>query len=89
VSVLTVGQRNAWPIDDLLLHLSRHGVEATHHDWPTTHPVADTLLTWCKKHDPSLLVLGAYEHSKFREDFLGGVTSDILSRTPIPVLLSH
>ncbi|MWB79651.1 universal stress protein [Pseudooceanicola sp. 216_PA32_1] len=89
VSVLTVGPRTAWPIEDLMLHLSRHGVEAIHENWPTTHPVADTVLTWCNKHAPSLLVLGAFEHSKFREDFLGGVTTDILSRTKIPVLLSH
>lgn len=89
VSVLTVGPRNAWPIDDLMLHLSRHGVEAVHENWPETHPVADTLLAWCKTHDPSLLAIGAYEHSKFREDFLGGVTTSILSRSAIPVLLSH
>lgn len=89
VSVLTVGPRNPWPVGDLMQHLSRHGVEATHHNWPTTHPVAETILAWCNKHSPSLLVLGAYEHSKFREDFLGGVTNDILSRTTIPVLLSH
>lgn len=89
VSVLTVGPRRDWPVADLLRHLDRHGISAVHEDWPSTHPVADTLLTWCGKHDPSLLVLGAYEHSKFREDFLGGVTSEILSRTTIPVLLSH
>ncbi|MFS4580716.1 universal stress protein [Phaeobacter sp. C3_T13_0] len=89
VSVLTVGPRAQWPIEDLMLHLERHGVEPIHEDWPLTHPVADTILTWCGKHDPSLLVLGAYEHSKFREDFFGGVTSEILSRTKIPVLLSH
>ncbi|MEC9104916.1 MAG: universal stress protein [Pseudomonadota bacterium] len=89
VSVLTVGSRNGWPIDDLMTHLQRHGVLAVHEDWPETHPVAATLLAWCAKHDPSLLVLGAFEHSKFREDFLGGVTSEILSRTTIPVLLSH
>lgn len=89
VSVLTVGPRNAWPIDDLMTHLARHGVEASHQEWPSSHPVAETLLTWCERHDPSLLVLGAFEHSKFREDFLGGVTSEVLSRTRIPVLLSH
>lgn len=89
VSVLTVGPRTPWPIDDLMLHLSRHGVEAIHENWPTTHPVADTLLGWCERNSPSLLVLGAYEHSKFREDFLGGITARILSRTKIPVLLSH
>lgn len=89
VSVLTVGPRTSWPIGDLMQHLARHGVTASHEDWPSTHPVADTLLTWCNRHDPSLLVLGAFEHSKFREDLLGGPTSEILSRTAIPVLLSH
>jgi nucleotide-binding universal stress UspA family protein len=34
-------------------------------------------------------VLGAYEHSKFREDFLGGVTAEVLEKIKIPVLLSH
>lgn len=89
VSVLTLGPRTPWPIEDLMLHLSRHGVEATHHDWPTSHPVAATLLEWCHRNKPSLLVLGAYEHSKFREDLLGGVTSEVLARIDIPVLLSH
>ena len=89
VSVLTVGPRNGWPIEGLLTHLTCHGVEAIHEDWPGAHPVAQTLLAWCDKHDPSLLVLGAYEYSKFREDFLGGVTTEVLSNTRIPVLLSH
>ncbi|WP_425072994.1 universal stress protein [Sagittula sp. S175] len=89
VSVLTVGPRTGWPIEDLMTHLSRHGVEAVHEEWPTSHPVAATLLAWCRKHRPSLLVLGAYEHSKFREDLLGGVTSEVLAQIDIPVLLSH
>lgn len=89
VSVLTVGLRSGWPIVGLLTHLKRHGVEAIHEDFPESHPVAATLLSYCARHDPSLLVLGAYEHSKFREDFLGGVTAEVLAKTRIPVLLSH
>lgn len=89
VSVLTVGPRASWPIEDLMTHLARHEVDATLEEWPTSHPVAPTLLSWCEKHRPSLLVLGAFEHSKFREDLLGGVTSEVLSRIDIPVLLSH
>lgn len=89
VSVLTVGKRTSWPIADLMTHLDRHGVEAVHENFPTTHPVAQTLLSYCERHDPSLLVLGAYEHSKFREDFLGGVTAEVLEKIKIPVLLSH
>lgn len=89
VSVLTIGRRTGWPIGDLLTHLERHGVDARHEDFPDTHSVAETVLGYCQRHDPSLLVLGAYEHSKFREDFFGGVTSDVLAKTTIPVLLSH
>ncbi|MCB1354667.1 MAG: universal stress protein [Rhodobacteraceae bacterium] len=89
VSVLTVGPRASWPVEDLMTHLSRHGVEAVREEWPKSYPVAATLIDWCRKHQPSLLVLGAYEHSKFREDLLGGVTSEILSQIDIPVLLSH
>ncbi len=62
---------------------------AVNEDWPTTHPVAETLLAWCNRQNPSFLALGACEHSKFREDFFGGVTSEILTNTKIPVLLSH
>lgn len=72
-----------------MTHLQRHGVEGIHENFPDTLPVAETILNYCTRHDPSLLVLGAYEHSKFREDFLGGVTSDVLANTTIPVLLSH
>jgi nucleotide-binding universal stress UspA family protein len=33
--------------------------------------------------------MGAYEHSKFSEDLLGGVTQDILERARLPILMSH
>lgn len=89
VSVITVGQHGGWPIADLLKHLDRHDIEALHEDFPERHPVAATLLAYCRRQDPTLLVLGAYEHSKFREDFLGGVTAEVLAKTRIPVLLSH
>jgi nucleotide-binding universal stress UspA family protein len=43
----------------------------------------------CKDRGVGLLVMGAYEHSKFREDLFGGVTNEILQECPVPVLLSH
>jgi Universal stress protein UspA and related nucleotide-binding proteins len=33
--------------------------------------------------------MGAYEHSKFSEDILGGTTHDVLARTPLPVFMAH
>ncbi|THH38153.1 universal stress protein [Aliishimia ponticola] len=89
VSVLTIGHRTDWPINDLMTHLARHDIKAVHENFPGSHPVADTILSYCARHTPSLLVLGAYEHSKFREDFFGGVTGDVLRNIQIPVLLSH
>lgn len=89
VSVLTVGKRPDWPMEDLMTHLARHDVEAVDHEFPETNPVAETILGYCQRNDPSLLVMGAYEHSKFREDFLGGLTARVLGEIKIPVLLSH
>lgn len=36
-----------------------------------------------------LLVMGGYGHSRFREFVLGGATDDVLSKTRLPVLMSH
>ncbi|GAB5438271.1 universal stress protein [Falsiruegeria mediterranea] len=90
VTVLTIGdEAMPRPVGDVTLHLSRHGVAATHEHIADTPGVARALLAWCAEYDPCLLVMGAYEHSKFREDFLGGVTARVLRSAPIPVLLSH
>jgi nucleotide-binding universal stress UspA family protein len=36
-----------------------------------------------------LLVMGAYGHSRLREFVLGGATKSMLSRPPVPILMSH
>lgn len=90
VTVLTAGEEPlARPVSELLEHLARHGVSAAHEPVEAKPGVARALLGYCRTHDPCLLIMGAYEHSKFREDFLGGVTARVLRDTPIPVLLSH
>ncbi|MBY6160134.1 universal stress protein [Mameliella alba] len=87
VSVLTVGETDT--LEALQTHLTRHDIEMEHHGWPDTQSVAAAILSHCQRHDPSLLVMGAYEHSKFREDLLGGLTASVLRDIQIPVLLSH
>ena len=37
----------------------------------------------------SFAVLGAYGHSRIRERILGGVTREMLLRSPKPLLLAH
>lgn len=90
VTVLTIGDdKLPRPAEEVLAHLGRHGVSATHERIGARPGPARALVSYCREHDPCLLVMGAYEHSKFREDFLGGVTARVLRDTPIPVLLSH
>lgn len=55
----------------------------------TSKGIADVLLEECAARKAGLLVMGAYEHSKFREDILGGVTNSVIAHSTIPVLLSH
>jgi nucleotide-binding universal stress UspA family protein len=51
--------------------------------------IAATLLAQAKAHEAELLVMGAYENSKFREDLFGGVTHEVMAKTTIPVFLAH
>ena len=43
----------------------------------------------CAEIRPDVLVMGAYEHSKFFEDTIGGVTETILSQAGFPVWMAH
>lgn len=90
VTILSIGDNKApRPVKELITHLERHGIAADQ-EWIAVDPgPARALIAYCKETDPCLLVMGAYEHSKFREDFFGGMTSRVFKRTPIPVLLSH
>lgn len=51
--------------------------------------ISDILIQHTRRYDGALLVMGAYSHSQFREQVLGGVTQDILDYTEVPVLLVH
>jgi nucleotide-binding universal stress UspA family protein len=37
----------------------------------------------------TLIVMGAYTHSRLRQTFLGGVTKHLLAHSPVPLLVSH
>ena len=90
VTVLTIGKVElARPIEEVRTQLSRHGIQASHVALDSGKSIAQTMLDYCKAHSPSILVMGAYEHSKFREDFFGGVTARVLIEAPCPILLSH
>ncbi|MDV7145613.1 universal stress protein [Tropicimonas sp. TH_r6] len=90
VTVLTIeGTEIPRPVGEVIDHLDRHGIAARHEELLLKHGIARTLLAYAAHTDPCVMIMGAYEHSKFREDFLGGVTARVLRDIRIPVLLSH
>ena len=52
------------------------------------HGNAETeILNHCEKTGPTLIVMGAYGHTRIRELILGSTTSHVLRKAPVPVLL--
>jgi nucleotide-binding universal stress UspA family protein len=96
VTILTVGDLN--PVEqglqtDVATHLSRHGIKTEHvmiESQRRSHEaIGEIIVGYCEQNRPDVLVMGAYEHSKFREDYFGGVTNTVLKDATIPVFMSH
>ena len=66
-------------IEPLITELAREGETS----------IAATLIDAAKIRKAGVVIMGAYGRSRFRERLLGGVTRDMLSDPPIPLLLSH
>jgi nucleotide-binding universal stress UspA family protein len=94
VSVYTGGDqpsaRSGKPAADLVKHLAWHDIKA---GIAAANPKADSvgadLLDSCRKAKASLLVMGAYTHSRLREVVLGGVTRHVLANAKLPLLMTH
>ncbi|WP_299654087.1 universal stress protein [uncultured Jannaschia sp.] len=91
VTVLTIGEPPADELGDGPVDLlARHGISAERLIRPeASGGVAATILAACAETRAGLLIMGAYEHSKFAEDLLGGVTRNILNAAELPILMSH
>ena len=92
VTVLHVGTEDKIrrPGQDIMEHPSRHGLDVKLNVQPPGGlATSDIILNACAETDAGLLVMGAYEHSRFAEMILGGVTRDIVAKSHIPVLMSH
>lgn len=93
LTVLHVGKEQdvRQPGQDIMEHLSRHDLDVSLDVQPGGGGVStsDIILNTCAETDAGLLVMGAYEHSRFSEMILGGVTRDVVAQSHIPVLMSH
>ena len=76
--------------DDIALHITRHGIKANVHLVEgSTFDAGSTLLKQAENLNSQLIVMGAYGHSRLREQVLGGTTHHILHHARLPVLFSH
>lgn len=70
--------------------LQRHGIETERVNLERKgKSVGYRLLEFLEEKQPGLLVMGAYEHSKFRQSILGGVTNSVLKKAKVPIFISH
>ena len=73
---------------ELQIHLAMHGVPADLKMFkPIDNIVGAGLLAAAKEFNCDLLVMGAYAHSRLRQQILGGVTRHILEHATLPVMM--
>ena len=79
------------PGSDLAIYLARHGITQAELAMlaRAEHDVAGKLLSFAGEEEVDAIVLGAFVHSRFRENVLGGVTRALLDHSPIPLFMSH
>jgi nucleotide-binding universal stress UspA family protein len=89
VTILCVGKQATPGTDQLLTSLARHNVETNLLVKSPDFSIAKTILDTLNEVNAKLLVMGAYEHSKFAQDIFGGVTNEVMKDCNVPVFLSH
>ncbi|MGB8275042.1 MAG: universal stress protein [Alphaproteobacteria bacterium] len=91
VTVLTVlpAEQEAVPGQALVAYLARHGVAAQAVNDINGGGIGEVILAHARQEKASLLVMGAYGHSRLREMVMGGVTRHVLNNLSVPVLLAH
>jgi nucleotide-binding universal stress UspA family protein len=74
---------------ELLPWLGRHGVAAELYEQHTGSDTGNALLSLAAEQQASLVVMGGYGHTRFRELMLGGMTRTVLQKMGRPVLMAH
>ncbi|MFL0357127.1 universal stress protein [Erythrobacter sp. GH1-10] len=76
--------------DEAAEYLSRHGIRAEIVEIPRGEAkISDTLFSAAQMRECSMMVMGAYGHSRLAEMLLGGVTRRSLTDPQLPIFLAH
>jgi len=84
-----LGKVGKLPGTELAAALARHEVPVTVKGISNRNRTSKAMINLVEEHDIDILVIGAYGHSRLREQLLGGVTEHVLKNLPCPVLLSN
>lgn len=89
VDVVSISSNEA-EAEDIALHITRHGINATVHFVEGSNSDAGRiLLEQAEALKSELIVMGAYGHSRLREQILGGATQYMIEHSHLPVLFAH
>jgi nucleotide-binding universal stress UspA family protein len=84
------GEEHDPPTDDMMAHLKRHGVSVeVARVRAREGDIGRLLLAEAKDRGAEMTVMGAWQHSRWREFILGGVTLTMLEEATIPLLMAH
>ena len=76
--------------EELGKNLARHGIDVVLDRVDAGgRRIGEVLESFALSHKADVLVMGAYGHARWREFILGGATKSLLSKPPLPILLSH
>ncbi|MFM5894645.1 MAG: universal stress protein [Novosphingobium sp.] len=89
VHLVTVSEAagKEFPATESLRYLARHGISAELHELARAGSVEATIANEVARLGASLLVMGAYSHTRLREFLFGGVTRHFLNLAAGPALL--
>lgn len=88
VTLLSVGEP-PHGTEGILSNMRRHGIAVDARVVERQGSTAQTILAEAQRDAAKLIVMGAFEHSKFSHDLFGGVTTDVIGATTVPVFMAH
>ena len=78
------------PAEEAASYLSRHGIEARIvRQKPGVLYVTDALLAEAKHSGAGYIVMGGFGHSRLLEAMFGGVSREMLTDSPMPIVMTH
>ena len=76
--------------NDVVQYLLRHGIDSQFLTFDTSkQSTAEPFLSFAHRHAADLLITGAFTHRRLHEQIFGGVTSHMLAKTKLPILMAH